>query len=71
MATIASGATGLAFVPFLVVSLLGRAARFVLVAALLRLFGPPIRRTIETHFDLAALLFVILLIGGFAVLRLL
>ena len=71
VATIASGATGLAFVPFLVVSLVGRAARFVLVAVLLRLFGPPIRRTIEKHFDLAALLFLILLLGEFAVLRLL
>ena len=71
VATIASGATGLAFVPFLVVSLAGRAARFFLVAALLWLFGPTIRRTIEQHFDLAALLFLILLVGGFAVLRLL
>ena len=70
VATIASGATGLAFVPFLLVSLIGRAARFVLVAVLLRLFGSTIRRTIERHFDLAALLFLVLLVGGFAVLRL-
>ena len=70
VATIASGATGLAFVPFLLVSLVGRAARFVLVAVLLRLFGSTIRRTIERHFDLAALLFLVLLVGGFAVLRL-
>jgi len=70
VATIASGATGLAFVPFLVVSLVGRAARFVLVAVLLRVFGAPIRRTIEMHFDLFALLFFILLACGFAVLRL-
>ena len=70
VATIASGATGLAFVPFLVVSLVGRAARFFLVAVLLWLFGPTIRRTIEQHFDLAALLFFVLLVGGFVVLRL-
>ena len=71
VATIASGATGLAFVPFLVVSLVGRAARFFLVAVLLWLFGPTIRRTIEQHFDLAVLLLLILLVGGFAVLKLL
>ena len=71
VATIASGATGLAFVPFLVVSLVGRAARFFLVAVLLWLFGPTIRRTIEQHFDLAALLLLIFLVGGFAVLKLL
>ena len=71
VATIASGATGLAFVPFLVVSLIGRTTRFILVAVLLWLFGPSIRRLIERHFDLAALIFLILLVGGFAVLRLL
>ena len=70
VATIASGATGLAFVPFLLVSLIGRSARFFLVAVLLWLFGDTIRRTIERHFDLFALLFLVLLVGGFAVLRL-
>ena len=71
VATIAAGATGMPFVPFLVVSTIGRAGRFFLVAAILRVFGAPIRRTLETHFDLAALLFVVLLIGGFLVLRVL
>ena len=71
VATIASGATGLAFLPFLTVSLIGRATRFFLVAVLLWRFGPRIRRMIEQHFDLAALLFFVLLVGGFAVLRLL
>jgi membrane protein YqaA with SNARE-associated domain len=69
VATIAAGATGMPFWPFLIVSTIGRAGRFVLVAAILRIFGAPIRRTLEAHFDLAALLFVVLLIGGFLVLR--
>ena len=70
VATIASGAIEMAFVPFLVVSLMGRAARFFLVAMLLRWFGPPVRRTLEQHFDLVTLIFLFLLIGGFAILRL-
>ena len=70
VATIASGAIEMAFIPFLVVSLAGRATRFFLVAMLLHSFGPPIRRTLEQHFDLAALIFLFLLIGGFAILRL-
>ena len=70
VATIASGAIEMAFIPFLVVSLAGRATRFFLVAMLLRSFGPPIRRTLERHFDLAALIFLFLLIGGFVILRL-
>jgi membrane protein YqaA with SNARE-associated domain len=70
VATIAAGATGMAFVPFIGVSLIGRAGRFFLVSAILRLFGAPVRRTLERHFDLAALVFLALLVGGFAAIRL-
>ena len=69
VATIASGAIAMPFAPFLFVSLLGRAGRFFLVATILRLFGARIRQTIEDHFDLASLIFVALLIGGFLILR--
>jgi len=69
VATIAAGATGMPFWPFLAVSAVGRSARFLLVAAILRLFGAPVRRTLERHFDLAALAFVVLLVAGFAVIR--
>ena len=71
VATIASGAIEMPFVPFLGISLVGRAARFFLVAGALRLFGARIRRTLEHNFDLASLLFVALLIGGFLILRVL
>jgi membrane protein YqaA with SNARE-associated domain len=69
VATIAAGATGMPLVPFVLVSAIGRAGRFFLVAALLRLFGAPIRTFLEKHFDAMALLFLALLIGGFLVLR--
>lgn len=69
VATIAAGATGMALWPFLGISLIGRSARFFLVALILRVFGAPVRRTIERHFDTAALIFFLLLAGGFAVLR--
>ncbi len=71
VATIAAGATQMSFAPFVVVSLVGRGARFVLVAAILRVFGAEVRRRLEQHFDVAALLFLVLLIGGFLILRLL
>ena len=70
VATIASGATGLGFIPFVAISAVGRSARFLLVAGILRVFGATIRRFLEDHFDLALLAFVILLVAGFAVLRL-
>ena len=69
VATISAGATQMAFVPFVVVSLIGRAARFLLVAAILRAFGAEVRRQLERHFDAATLLFLVLLIGGFLILR--
>ncbi|WP_075219056.1 YqaA family protein [Acuticoccus yangtzensis] len=45
--TIASGATGLPLPVFMAASVLARGLRFFLVAGLLYLFGPPIRRFIE------------------------
>jgi membrane protein YqaA with SNARE-associated domain len=69
VATIAAGATHMALVPFVLVSIVGRGARFFLVAAILRLFGAPVRRTLEKNFDLAAAAFLALLVGGFLVLK--
>jgi len=67
--TIASGALGMNFVGFVGVSIVGRGARFVLVAVLLRLFGRPLRAFIERYFDLLSLLFLVLLVGGFLVVK--
>ncbi|HSC27618.1 MAG TPA: YqaA family protein [Vicinamibacterales bacterium] len=69
VATIAAGATAMPFWPFVLVSIIGRGGRFFVVAAILRIFGPSVRALIERHFDTAAILFLVLLIGGFVVLR--
>ncbi|MGE0040469.1 MAG: YqaA family protein [Vicinamibacterales bacterium] len=69
VATIAAGATGMAFLPFVAISAIGRAGRFFIVAGLLRLFGQPVRRVLEKNFDLAAFAFFVLLVGGFLVIR--
>ncbi len=71
VATIAAGATHMALLPFVLVSILGRAGRFFLVAAILRVFGAAVRRTLERNFDLAAMAFLVLLVAGFAALKLL
>ena len=67
--TILSGVTGLDFAVFSVASVLARAARFFLVAALLWKFGPPIRAFIEERLALVTTAFVVLLVGGFVVAR--
>ncbi len=67
--TIASGATGLSLPVFILASLIARALRFFLVAALLWRFGPPIRDFIERRLGLVFTVFCVLLVGGFAMLR--
>lgn len=69
VATIAAGATHMPFAPFALISLLGRGGRFFLVAGILRVFGAPVRRALERNFDLAAFLFLALLLGGFLILK--
>ncbi|TFF24830.1 DedA family protein [Jiella endophytica] len=67
--TIFSGVTGLNLLVFTLVSIVGRGARFFLVAFLLNRYGPPIRGFIEKNLGLLFTLFMILLIGGFVVIR--
>lgn len=67
--TILSGLTALDLTVFTVASILARGLRFFLVAGLLWYFGEPIRVFIEKYLNLLAVLFVILLVGGFVLLR--
>ena len=67
--TIMSGWTALPIATFLVTSVIARALRFFVVAALLRSFGAPIRGFIERRLGLAFTAFVMLLLGGFSILR--
>ncbi|RYH02775.1 DedA family protein [Salipiger sp. IMCC34102] len=66
--TIASGVTGLSLPVFVLASLIARALRFFLVAALLWKFGAPIRDFIERRLGLVFTLFCVLLLGGFLLL---
>ena len=67
--TIMSGWTSMPLVTFIATSILARAARFFVVAALLRAYGAPIRDFIERWLGLTFTLFVILLFGGFLAVR--
>jgi membrane protein YqaA with SNARE-associated domain len=67
--TILSGTTGLDVAVFTVSSVLARGLRFFVVAALLWHFGEPIRSFIEKRLGLLFVVFVVLLIGGFAVVK--
>ncbi|MEI4487330.1 VTT domain-containing protein [Frigidibacter sp. MR17.14] len=69
--TIFSGATGLNIVLFVLVSILARALRFFVVAALLWKWGPPMRDFIERRLGLVFTVFCLLLVAGVAAVRLL
>ena len=63
--TIAAGAFKMSFVPFVLASIVARAMRFYLVAALLFWFGEPIRDFIERRLSLVTTAFLVTLVGGF------
>lgn len=69
--TIFSGTVGFSLLAFTIVSIIGRGLRFFIVAALLYWFGEPIREFIEKRLGLMLTLFTLLLIGGFAAIKLL
>ena len=67
--TIMSGWTGMPLATFVATSILARGIRFFLVAALLWKFGAPVRDFIENRLGLVATLFLVLLFGGFLLVR--
>ncbi len=67
--TIMSGATAMPIATFLVTSVVARALRFFIIAALLWKFGAPIRDFIERRLGLMFILFCAILIGGFFLVR--
>lgn len=67
--TIASGVTKLDITTFTIASTLARGLRFFIVAALLYWLGPPIKDFIEKRLGLVFTVFVILLIGGFVLVK--
>ncbi len=68
--TIAAGAFSIPLLPFVVISAVSRGLRFFIVAGMIFFFGPPIKRFIDRYFNMLTILFVVLLVGGFLVIRL-
>ncbi|MCD4832003.1 MAG: DedA family protein [Anaerohalosphaeraceae bacterium] len=69
--TITAGVAKISFLGFIVASTVSRSARFFIVAGLFRWKGETIRPFVEKYFNWLSLLFVLLLVGGFAVLKML
>ncbi len=69
--TISAGAFSVDFAMFLIASMVGRSARFILVSGLLYFFGYPIKNWIDKYFNWLAIIFTLLLVGGFWLIKLL
>ena len=68
--TIAAGVAKISVATLVAASLLGRGGRFFLVAGLIGRFGEPMKEFIDKYFEWLTLAFVVLLFGGFAILKL-
>ena len=69
--TISSGIAELPFFQFLFYSVIARGLRFFIIALLLKLYGEAIRKFIEKHLNFVFILFVILLVAGFLLIKVL
>ena len=68
--TITAGAFKIDFLTFMLVSLAARSARFFLVSALIYRFGAPVQYFINRYFNILTVVFLVLLIGGFVLIKL-
>jgi membrane protein YqaA with SNARE-associated domain len=63
---LASGVERLDFALFLAISIVGRGGRFIFFGALVRWFGPEVRRVLDRHGGVVGWVVLVLLVGGFA-----
>lgn len=67
--TISAGAFNINLIMFITASIVSRGARFYLISLLIWKFGPRIKQFIDKYFNWLAIVFTILLIGGFVILN--
>ena len=67
--TLAAGTFKIDFPTFVAASAISRSARFFLVGFLIYKFGPPIKVLIEKYFNLFTIVFFVLLVLGFYLLK--
>lgn len=67
--TITAGVWGINFAVFMLASAFARGLRFFVEGFLIWRFGAPIKGFIDRYFNLIAILFTVLLIGGFVLIK--
>ena len=67
--TISAGAFKISFNVFIIASAVSRSLRFFLVAGLIYIFGTPIKIFIDKYFNILTVVFTLLLIVGFVIIK--
>ena len=67
--TISAGAFNVSFIMFVIASAISRSLRFFIVSSLIYKFGKPVKELIDKYFNLLSVIFTILLIGGFLLIK--
>lgn len=67
--TIAAGFWQVGLLPLIAASTIGRSARFFIVATLFYFFGPRVKEFIDKYFNLLTVIFILLLVGGFLLIK--
>lgn len=67
--TISAGAFHISFPMFIIASGISRSLRFLILSFLLYKYGENIREFIERYFNILAVIFTVLLIGGFFIIK--
>jgi len=67
--TIASGVFGMSFPLFVLSSIISRSLRFFIISTLIFFFGETIKKFIDKYFNILSIIFVVLLILGFVVIK--
>ena len=67
--TIAAGFWQVGLFPLIAASIIGRSARFFLVASLIYFFGPKIKEFVDKYFNILTIIFIVLFIGGFLIVK--
>jgi membrane protein YqaA with SNARE-associated domain len=67
--TVAAGVFDVSLATLVIASVLGRSARFFLVATVISVFGPRVRALIDRYFDLFTVALLALAVAGFLAVR--
>ena len=67
--TITAGAFNISFLSFIIASTISRSARFFLVAFLIRKYGAKVKEFIDRYFNLLSVVFMIILIVGYGLIK--